>query len=83
MDSNKLAEEIYHRSCYAPLPPTTWKGWAFMIVLFAAIVALAYNLTPTDGPYKSFAAWEKLTGNPNHLTFEEWQYLPRESRRGR
>lgn len=49
---------------------------AVSIIAIFIVFGLARHKTYTEKELPaSYAAWVKHTGNPNHLTFEEWKAL--------
>lgn len=46
----------------------------FILLLLALLGYGGWHLANVDMP-EAFAAWSKHTGNPNHLTFQEWRAL--------
>lgn len=53
---------------------------AIIAMILGAVLSVAYpERTPL---YQSYSAWVKQTGNPNKLTFQEWEALTRVYRNG-
>jgi hypothetical protein len=49
---------------------------AAALFMFSVLIYFAVYTVP-DYQSKQFQAWEKLTGNPNKLTLEEFIHLPK------
>ena len=61
--------------------------WFFCKLIIFGMVCIVVGLGYVTYRYKheqlplQYTSWSKHTGNPNNLTFEEWKYLPRETRK--
>jgi hypothetical protein len=56
----------------------------FVVIMIMATLSIfvfsEVNYQKTELP-NEYAAWVKMTGNPNNLTFEEWKSLTENERR--